>query len=110
MEDRGKILNPFELIFDQLGRIESLLVEIKNLRSDIRLENHIVENVRNNSIELAVQVTGLKKKTIYNLVNKRMIPHSKKGKRLYFDEHELNAWIRTGKRKTIEELRREVCR
>ena len=71
------------------------------------------ENQRNSSqspthksktIELAVALTGLTKKTIYNLVYKRMIPHSKRGKRLYFDEEELTEWIKQGKRKTLEEL------
>ena len=33
-----------------------------------------------------------------------MIPHSKKGKRLYFDEQELREWIKSGKRMTLEEV------
>ena len=32
------------------------------------------------------------------------IPVHKKGKRLYFEMHELQEWIREGKRKTAEEL------
>ena len=53
---------------------------------------------------LAMKITQLKKWTIYNLVNKRIIPHSKKGKRLYFDEKELREWIKSGKSMTLEEV------
>ncbi|MCE7863301.1 MAG: DNA-binding protein [Bacteroidetes bacterium CHB5] len=55
-----------------------------------------------------MQITGLKKKTIYNLVNKRLIPHAKRGKRLYFDEQELMQWIQEGKRHTHRELRSHI--
>ena len=33
-----------------------------------------------------------------------MIPHAKRGKRLYFNEKEVNDWIQKGERKIIEEL------
>ena len=92
--------NPFEVIIDRLKRIETLLAQLKEK------ENRSSQTVKSvlKSIDVAVSITGLKKKTIYNLVCKRIIPHSKKGKRLYFDEGELNAWIRSGKRKTTNEL------
>jgi hypothetical protein len=35
--------------------------------------------LKTKTIDLAVAMTGLKKKTIYNLVYKRLIPHSKRG-------------------------------
>lgn len=57
-----------------------------------------------NGITLAERITGLKKSTIYNLVQQRKIPHYKRGKRLYFDQKELLDWIRKGKRKTLDEL------
>jgi hypothetical protein len=81
-----KLANPFELLNERLRRIENLL-------SDILLENQNYnhrERVSRNA------------KT--NLAYKRLIPHSKRGKRLYFDETELNEWISKGKRKTLEEL------
>ena len=40
-------------------------------------------------IELAIELTGLAKPTIYGLVSERKIPHSKRGKKLYFSRKEL---------------------
>ncbi len=96
-----KISNPFDLLNTRLKRIENLLTNILDEN-----QRHSSQSLTSKSktIELAVALTGLKKKTIYNLVYKRMIPHSKRGKRLYFDEEELTQWIKKGKRKTLEEL------
>ncbi len=55
-------------------------------------------------IELAVEVTGKAKPTIYNACSDRTIPHWKKGKRLYFSRKELTDWLKSGKRKTHSEL------
>ena len=55
-------------------------------------------------IELAEKITGLKKQTIYGLVSERKIPHSKRGKRLYFSRKDLLDWIKKGKRKTGIEI------
>ena len=59
-------------------------------------------------IELAIQITGLAKPTIYSLVCDRKIPHSKRGKRLYFSRQELVQWLKAGKRKTQDELKEEA--
>src|SRR5688572_29471277 len=59
-------------------------------------------------MELALEITGLKKPTIYALVSKSRIPHMKKGKKLFFSRKELIEWIKTGKRMTVDELRKEV--
>lgn len=55
-------------------------------------------------IDLAVEITGKAKPTIYGLVHDRKIPHSKQGKQLYFSRKELTNWLRAGKRKTQAEL------
>ena len=54
--------------------------------------------------EFASQITGKAVPTIYDLVHKRLIPHSKNGKDLYFSRKELIEWLRSGKRKTISEI------
>lgn len=64
-------------------------------------------NERNNSkrelpikkiggIELAVEVTGLAKATIYSLTSKGGIPYYKRGKKLYFNRQKLTEWIVEG--------------
>ncbi len=59
-------------------------------------------------IELAMKVTGKAKATIYGLVHQDLIPHSKRGKRLYFSKLELLDWIKSGKRKTQSEIALEA--
>ena len=60
-------------------------------------------------IELAIEVTGLAKPTVYGLVSERKIPHSKRGKKLYFSRRELLEWLTTGKRKTLDEIAAEAA-
>lgn len=60
-------------------------------------------------IELAIELTGLAKPTIYGLVSERKIPHSKRGKKLYFSRRELLIWLTDGKRKTQDEIADEAA-
>ena len=45
-------------------------------------------------IELAEEITGFKKATIYRLTSMNQIPCYKRGKRLYFDWQKLLDWIK----------------
>lgn len=58
--------------------------------------------------EFASRVTGKAVPTIYDLVHKRLIPHSKRGKDLYFSKSELLQWLKDGKRKTQSEIALEA--
>jgi hypothetical protein len=51
----------------------------------------------------------LAKPTIYGLVSERKIPHSKRGKKLYFSRKELLIWLTNGKRKTRDEIADEAA-
>jgi excisionase family DNA binding protein len=51
---------------------------------------------------------GITKGGVYNLTHMRQIPYYKKGGRIYFDAKELDAWIRSDRRKTIKELQDEA--
>jgi len=59
-------------------------------------------------IDDASQIIGKAKSTIYTLVQKRLIPCYKIGKKLYFYEEELLDWISTGRKKSIVETRDEL--
>ena len=65
-------------------------------------------NDETGGIDLAVEVTRLSKSTIYGLVARRQIPHSKPAKHLYFSRKELLSWINDGKRKTESEIKSEA--
>lgn len=47
-------------------------------------------------IDLACEVTGLTKSTIYKLKMDGKIPVKKQGKKLYFSRKELTNWINSG--------------
>ena len=59
-------------------------------------------------VELAMKITGKAKPTIYSLCSERKIPHSKRGKQLYFSRRELLEWIHSGKRKTASEIQSDA--
>ena len=94
------------LVFTQLS-----IPEVQQLFRK-ELENFFAEKILNQKadadeiggIELAVEITGKAKLTIYSLCAGNLIPHSKRGKKLYFYRAELLAWLKAGKRKTHSEL------
>lgn len=56
----------------------------------------------------AAKILSLSVHTIYGKVHRQEIPHSKKGKRLYFSKQELTEWIRSGRKRTITEIEAEA--
>lgn len=61
------------------------------------------------NIEEAAKYLDLEVATLYFKTSKRLIPHFKKGKRLYFHQVELDQWIAEGKVKTQTELEGEAA-
>ena len=59
-------------------------------------------------IDEVCEIIGKAKPTIYALVRKRLLPCYKNGKKLYFFEDELLAWIENGRKKTVHELTAEL--
>lgn len=81
------------------------LVEMISNEVVRRMQIHI-EPEKESLLDLneACRFTKLSKQTIYNKVANREIPHQRKAGRLYFSSTELTEWIKSGKRKTKEEL------
>lgn len=77
--------NPFDSIESKLDEI---LKELKSIKQPDTI----------GGIELAEEITGLSKSTIYKRTMRREMPHSRVGGRLYFNRSELEAWINSGKR------------
>lgn len=46
--------------------------------------------------------------TLYGKTFRRLVPHFKRGKRLYFILSDLETWIRQGKVKTMDEIEEEA--
>jgi len=60
------------------------------------------------TIEQAAIFVNLAKATIYALCSMGKIPVIKKGKRLYFVKKELTEWLRSGRKKTNDEIELEA--
>lgn len=56
------------------------------------------------SIDEVSKLLGLAKATIYSKVNKRELPHMKRGKNLYFSEKEINGYLKGGKVLSNDEI------
>lgn len=82
--------------------------ELETFFTDKNFGESQVEKDEIGNIDLAIEITGLAKPTIYGLVSERKIPHLKQGKRLYFSKLELIEWIKQGKRKTQSEIKLEA--
>jgi excisionase family DNA binding protein len=59
-------------------------------------------------VKEAAKLLNLAPATIYNKVNKKEIPHFKKGKKLWFSKTGLIAWLKEGKKLTIIEIQKEA--
>jgi predicted DNA-binding transcriptional regulator AlpA len=55
-------------------------------------------------VDQAAAFIGIAKATLYGKCSEKLIPYFKKGKKLYFDQQELIEWLKTGKRKTIDDI------
>ena len=56
----------------------------------------------------AADFLGIAKATLYGKCCNLLIPHFKKGKKLYFDKVELLEWLKSCKQKTINDISENV--
>ena len=94
--------NPFELILDKLNKIESLVKELKNQNQTLKLTDPAPIEIMN-MIQVAEYIR-MAKSTLYKFTSCRMIPHFKRGKKIYFKKSELDEWITKNKVMTQEEI------
>jgi excisionase family DNA binding protein len=59
-------------------------------------------------ISKAAEFLDLAVPTVYSKVCRKEIPVNKRGKRLYFYRSELTEWIKSGRKKTADEIREEA--
>lgn len=87
---------------------QAMREELKNFFAENQIGAAQADADEIGGIELAMEVTGLAKPTIYGLCSVRNIPHSKRGKMLYFSRKELTEWLTQGKRRTQAEIATEA--
>lgn len=61
------------------------------------------------SINEAAKFLKLKITTLYEKTSRKLIPHFKKGNKLYFNQNELEDWIKKGKVKTATDIESEAA-
>ena len=103
--------NPFTQIAEQLSRIENQNNRIEALLND-KAKQAVSQAPPTSdkplNIGQAAELLGMTKGSVYGMVHKKTIPHSKKGKRLYFNKDELLTWVQSGRRQTITEIEQEA--
>lgn len=100
-----------QFTYDDLPEIiSSLSYKIDNIEKLLLLhfEKHVLEQDELLTISEAAELLKLSVATIYTKVCKNEIPANKQGKRLYFYRTELINWIKSGRIKTISEIRKEM--
>ncbi len=98
------------ITFENLpAAVEQLLREMAEMKSLIgKLVPCAPEQRRPIEIDEACVIVHKAKLTMYALVRRGLIPCYKVGKRLYFYEDELLAWIASGQRKTIAQTKESI--
>ena len=93
--------NPFDIINQRLDRIEYLL---ENMNAIITNKN--IKAVYPEIMGVNELVDYLKVSTsyIYKMTSSNQIPHSKKGKKLYFDKEKVSHWALETSVMTEEEM------
>jgi excisionase family DNA binding protein len=91
--------NPFLTIDKRLENIENLLLDLKHLPPpDIPAHRKIM------SLAEFCEYAGLTKQTVYKLTSAQKVPHSKRGKRLYFDREKVDKWLLENQVSTSSEI------
>ncbi|WP_233581820.1 helix-turn-helix domain-containing protein [Flavobacterium macacae] len=88
-------------ILCMLERIETM---VENFSSEKSSEDNLL------TVDQTSKLVKLSISTIYSKVSRKEIPAFKIGKRLYFSKNEIIAWIKSGKIKTIADIRNEINR
>ena len=95
-----KLPQAFSILWLKIQHIEELLLQGSNKSQP--------ESDQLLTIQQCSDLINLTVPTIYGLVAKSAIPSMKKNKRLYFSKQELIKWIKTGRKKTVEEIQSEA--
>ena len=94
--------NPFEILNERLERIENLLQKIYNRDFVSKPIDEPSKIMTTKTVAAYLSVTT---SCIYKLTSSREIPHSKRGKRLYFQKNEIDNWVMENKCLTNKDIK-----
>jgi len=87
-------------------KIDNLAYMVGELSKKLGSKSKQVDKPLN--ISQAAKYIDVAKGTLYNFTSRRIIPHFKKGKRLYFYKEDLDRWLKSNRKKSIEEIEAEL--
>jgi excisionase family DNA binding protein len=82
--------NPFEIINQRLERIENLLENIYSNSQNNKANNSYPDIL---DLQQLASYLNVSKSYIYKMTATNIIPHSKRGKKLYFDKEIVTKWV-----------------
>ena len=96
-----------ELTFEQLPKaVATILESLERIENLLKQKNELAnESDKLFTVKETAEFLNLAVPTIYGLIHKMEIPYSKQGKRLYFLKSDLFEWIKSGRRKTMAEIK-----
>jgi excisionase family DNA binding protein len=94
-----------KIIITTPSELETLITDsVRKVFSEQNSNSQPELNTQLLSAEQACAYLNLAKQTLYGFTSKQEIPFLKKGKKLYFKQTELEAWVNAGKHKSADEL------
>lgn len=96
----------FEELPSAVSQLHEKLIDIEQIL--LNQEHGQIHEDQILTIQKAAELINLSVSTIYSLVQRRAIPFSKQGKKLYFSRDELINWIKAGRKKTAQEISEEA--
>lgn len=93
--------NPFEIINQRLARIEILLQNLNSINGN---KNSIGSYPEILDVKALAKYLNVSSSYIYKMTSTNQIPHSKKGKKLYFDKEKITYWALETSVMTQEEM------
>ncbi|EHQ26553.1 helix-turn-helix domain-containing protein [Mucilaginibacter paludis] len=98
------------LTFDQLPEaVTQIQIKLDNIEQLlISQQEQSPEQEELMPITKAAEFLDLAVPTVYSKVCRKEIPVNKRGKRLYFYRSELTEWIKSGRKKTADEIREDA--
>ncbi len=100
--------NPFETIDLRLSNIENLLLDLKHAPNDFGMVTSAGDQWFDLDGLIDYDPGRRSKATFYKLTGKREIPFYKPAKKLLFLKSEIDSWLKTSRKKTVEEISSEA--
>lgn len=98
--------NPFEIIITKLNHLEKILNEILIEKNQHKATEDKYSDLL--TVSQTAEYLSLSKATIYKFTADRIIPHFKRGKRVYFKRSDLENWVTAHRVSSNEEIAQDA--